>query len=193
MARILLRRLRNYCAAQGFTQAAYFACAQVFALDLCMKSDKRTCECRAHLNSPETYMRRLLFVLGLAALLAACSTDHSSINGTWTAALTGTQTFNLTTSLTEASNNGLNVTNLTFNSQDPCFPGTSTATGAFVVSGTFNGVSSGGFQMTVNSSSGGNQLQLNGTLHNNTITGTWTLTGSTSGCAGSGTFTMNKS
>jgi len=47
--------------------------------------------------------------------------------------------------------------------------------------------------MTVNSSSGGNQLQLNGALHNNTINGTWTLTGSTSGCTGSGTFTMNKS
>ena len=141
-------------------------------------------------------MRRLLIVLGLAALLAACSTDHSSINGTWTAILTdtnGTQAFNLTTSLRAVSNNGLNITNLTFNTQEACFPGTSTATGAFVVSGTFNGVSSGGFQMTVNSSSGGNQLQLNGALHNNTINGTWTLTGSTSGCTGSGTFTMNKS
>ncbi len=141
-------------------------------------------------------MRRLLPLLGLAALLAACSTDHSSINGTWTAVLTdsnGTQDFNLTTSLTAVSNNGLNITNLSFNTQEACFPGTSTATGAFVVSGTFSGVSSGGFQMIVNSSSGGNQLQLNGTLHNNTVTGTWTLTGSTSGCTGSGTFTMNKS
>lgn len=141
-------------------------------------------------------MKRLFLVLGLAALLAACSTDHSSINGTWTAMLTdtnGTPAFNLTTSLTAVSNNGLNVTNLTFNTQQACFPGTSTATGSFVVSGTFNGVTGGGFQMTVNSSSGSNQLQLNGALHNNTISGTWTLTGSTSGCTGSGTFTMNKS
>jgi uncharacterized lipoprotein YajG len=60
-------------------------------------------------------MKRLFFVLGLAALLAACSTDHSSIDGTWTAAFTGTDTFNLTTSLTAVSNNGLSVTNLTFN------------------------------------------------------------------------------
>ena len=38
----------------------------------------------------------------------------------------------------------------------------------------------------------GNSLKLNGTVANgNTITGTWTLTGS-SGCAGSGTFTMTK-
>lgn len=140
-------------------------------------------------------MKRPVLVLGLAALLAACSTDHSSINGTWTAMLAdtnGTQAFNLTTSLTAISN-GLNIINLTFNTQEPCFPGTSTATGAFVASGTFSGVSSGGFQMTVNSSSGSNQLQLNGTLHNNTIRGTWTLTGSTSGCTGTGTFTMNKS
>lgn len=137
-----------------------------------------------------------VFVLGLVGLLAACSSDHSSINGTWTAALTdssGAPAFNLTTSLMAASNNGLDVTNLSFNTQESCFPGTSTATGAFVVSGNFNGMSSGGFQMTIDSSSGANQLQLNGTLHNNTVTGTWTLTGSTSGCAGSGSFTMNKS
>lgn len=141
-------------------------------------------------------MKRLFLVLGLAALLAACSTDHSSINGTWTAVLSdtsGTQAFNFTTALTAVSNNGLNVTNLNFNTQEPCFPGNSTATGAFVVSGTFNGVSAGGFQMTVNSSSGSNQLQLNGTVNNNSVTGTWTLTGSTSGCTGSGNFTMNKS
>lgn len=141
-------------------------------------------------------MKRLFLVLGLAALLAACSTDHSSINGTWTAVLSdtsGTQAFNFTTALTAVSNDGLNVTNLNFNTQEPCFPGNSTATGAFVVSGTFNGVSAGGFQMTVNSSSGSNQLQLNGTVNNNSVTGTWTLTGSTSGCTGSGNFTMNKS
>ena len=141
-------------------------------------------------------MKRLLLVLGLAALLAACSTDHSSINGHWTAALadsTGTQAFKFTTALTAMSNNGLSVSNLTFNTQEPCFPGTSTATGSFAVSGTFNGVSGGGFQMAVNSSSGGNQLQLNGALQNNTVSGTWTLSGSTSGCTGSGTFTMNKS
>lgn len=141
-------------------------------------------------------MKRLLLVLGLAALLAACSTDHSSINGIWTAVLSdtnGSQAFNFTTALTAVSNNGLNLTNLNFNTQEPCFPGTSSATGAFVLSGTFNGISSGGFQMTVNSSSGSNQLQLNGTANNNSIAGTWTLTGSTSGCTGSGTFTMNKS
>jgi hypothetical protein len=137
-------------------------------------------------------MKRLSLVLGLAILLAACSSDHSSINGTWTAALSGAQQLNFTTTLTSTSNNGLNVTNLTFNTQSACFPGTATATGAFVVSGTFNGVSAGGFQLMVNSSSGSDQLEMNGSLSNNTLSGTWTLTGTTSGCTGSGTFTMNK-
>ena len=137
-------------------------------------------------------MKRLSIALGLAILLAACASDHSSINGTWTAALSSAQQLNFTTTLTSTSNNGLNVTNLTFNTQSACFPGTPIATGAFVVSGTMNGVSAGGFQLMVNSSSGGNQLQMNGTLGNNTVSGTWTLTGTTSGCTGSGTFTMNK-
>lgn len=137
-------------------------------------------------------MKRLTFVLGLVILLAGCGSNHSSINGTWTAALSGTEQFNFTTTLTSISNNGLSVTNLTFNSQSPCFPGTSSATGAFVLSGTFNGVSAGGFQLTVNSSGGGNQLEMNGTLANNTLSGTWTLSGTSSGCTGSGTFTMNK-
>ena len=141
-------------------------------------------------------MKKLGLVLGLALLTAACSTgSDTAINGTWTAVLSnpnGSQAFDFTTNLVAVSNNGVSVTSLTFSTQSPCFPGTSTATGAFVVSGTFNGVSSGGFQLTVDSSSGSNELKLNGTLHNNTVSGTWTLTGATSGCTGSGTFTMNK-
>jgi hypothetical protein len=39
---------------------------------------------------------------------------------------------------------------------------------------------------------GSNTLTMQGTINNNTVTGTWTLTGLTSGCSGSGTFTMNK-
>ncbi len=141
-------------------------------------------------------MKRLAIVLGLGLLLAACSTgNNAQINGTWTAVLSqtnGAQAFDFTSNLTSVSNNGLTVTNLSFNTQEVCFPGTSTATGAFVVSGNFNGMTAGGFQMTVNSSSGSNQLQLNGTLNNNTVSGTWTLTGTTAGCVGSGTFSMTK-
>lgn len=46
--------------------------------------------------------------------------------------------------------------------------------------------------MTVQSSTPtGNTLTLTGAVTGNTITGTWTLTGS-SGCTGSGAFTMTK-
>jgi len=140
-------------------------------------------------------MKRLAIVLGLGTLMAACATDHTSINGTWRATLSsrnGAEEFDFTTGLVAISNNGLNVTNLTFNSQNPCFPGTSTASGAFASSGDFNGNASGGFQLTVNSTTGGNQLTLIGMLNQNSLAGTWTLTGQTSGCTGSGTFIMNR-
>jgi hypothetical protein len=141
-------------------------------------------------------MKRLVIALGLGLLMAACATDHTSINGRWIAVLSntdGSQAFNITTSLVAITNNGLNVTSLNFNSQSSCFPGTSTATGAFVVSGSFNGMTTGGFQLTVSSTTGSNQLQLSGAVHNNTVSGTWTLTGTGSGCTGSGSFVMNKS
>jgi hypothetical protein len=140
-------------------------------------------------------MRRLAIVFGLGPLMSACAIDDRSINGTWTAILSssnGAKTFDFTTSLAAIGNNGLNVAYLTFNSQGECFPGSSTASGSFVASGDFNGNASGGIQLTVNSATGENQLKLNGTLHNNTVSGTWTLTGGTSGCTGSGTFIMNK-
>jgi hypothetical protein len=37
-----------------------------------------------------------------------------------------------------------------------------------------------------------NLLTLQGTVNNNTITGNWTLTGTTAGCTGTGSFTMTK-
>jgi hypothetical protein len=42
------------------------------------------------------------------------------------------------------------------------------------------------------SSATNNVLNLNGTVNKNTVTGTWTLTGNTSGCTGSGSFTMQR-
>jgi len=38
----------------------------------------------------------------------------------------------------------------------------------------------------------GNTLTLQGTVNNNAITGTWTLTGLTPGCTGSGNFTLTR-
>lgn len=140
-----------------------------------------------------------ILVLGISLLLAACGTNsNGNINGNWTASLmsstSGAPAMNFTATLSEISNGGLSVTNLTFSSGSACFAAGTTATGGFTVSGNQNGVTSGGFQMNVQSTgSSSNQLTLQGTVSNNTINGTWTLTGTTAGCTGSGSFTMNKS
>jgi hypothetical protein len=140
-----------------------------------------------------------IIVLGIAALLAGCASNaNGNINGNWTASLmessSSTPVFAFTTTLTEISNGGLSVTNLTFTTNSPCFAAGSTATGGFTLSGNQNGVTSGGFLMNIQSTgTSSNVLALQGTVNNNTITGTWTLTGVTAGCSGTGTFTMNKS
>jgi hypothetical protein len=141
-----------------------------------------------------------ILVLGAALALAACGINSSrnSINGNWTAALMSSNSsnpvFNFTLSMNQTSGSNLSITNLNFTTSNPCFASGTTATGGFTLSGTFSGVTSGGFQMNVQSTgSSNNQLTLQGTVNNNTITGNWTLTGTTAGCTGSGTFTMNKS
>ena len=139
------------------------------------------------------------FVLGIALLLSSCgNTSNGNINGNWTAALLssnqGGPTFDFTTNLSETSGGGLSITNLTFTTSSPCFSARTNATGGFTLSGNQNGVTSGGFEMNIQSTaSGTNVLSLQGTVRNNTITGQWTLTGTGPGCIGSGQFTMNKS
>jgi hypothetical protein len=142
-----------------------------------------------------------IFVLGLALVLSACGTnsDNGSINGNWTAALMnsnsgGPPVFDFTATFTESSGSGVTITNLNFTTSTPCFASGSTATGGFTLSGNQNGVTSGGFQMNIQSTgSASNLLTLQGTVSNNKISGTWSLSGTTSGCSGSGAFTMNKS
>lgn len=150
----------------------------------------------------EDLMKQLgIMFLAVAALaLAGCgSNSNNNINGNWTASLMSSNSsntpvmgFNVT--LNQTSGSSLSVTNLSFTSSSPCFAGGSTATGGFTLSGNFNGVTSGGFQMNVQSTptAGSNLLTLQGTVNNNTINGTWTLTGTGSGCTGTGSFTMNK-
>jgi hypothetical protein len=142
-----------------------------------------------------------IFVLGIALVLAGCGSNSNSniINGNWTAALLnsssgGSPVFNFTTTLTQSSGSSVSVTNLSFTTSSPCFASGSTATGGFTLSGNLNGVTSGGFQMNIQSTgSSNNLLTLQGTVSNNTISGTWSVSGTTSGCSGSGQFTMNKS
>lgn len=139
-----------------------------------------------------------IFMLAIAFVLAGCGANsNGNINGNWTASLmnsaSSTPVFNFTTTLTEASGGGLSVTNLTFTTNSPCFASGTTATGGFTLSGNMNGVTSGGFQMNIKSTGAStNTLTLQGTVSNNTITGTWNLTGVTAGCTGTGNFTMNR-
>ncbi|MBV9623892.1 MAG: hypothetical protein JOZ14_07940 [Acidobacteria bacterium] len=146
-------------------------------------------------------MKQVLAIslLGIAFLLAGCgATSSNTINGNWTAALMSSNqmsspVFNFTVTLATTGGPNVSVSNLKFTSANSCFAGGATATGGFILSGNLNGVTSGGFQMNIQSASGGNNsLDLQGTVNNNTITGTWTLAGTTSGCTGSGSFTMNK-
>jgi hypothetical protein len=141
-----------------------------------------------------------IVVLGIALALAGCgsNSNNGNINGNWSAALmssnSGNPVFDFTATFTQVSGSGLSVTNLTFTTATPCFASGSNATGGFTLSGNQNGVTSGGFQMNIQSTGAtvSNLLTLQGTVNNNTISGTWTLTGTTAGCAGSGNFTMNK-
>ena len=64
--------------------------------------------------------------------------------------------------------------------------------GSFTLAGNFNGQLNGKFGMIVQSGTPtGNTLTLTGSAAGSTISGNWMLTGS-SGCTGSGTFSMTK-
>lgn len=141
---------------------------------------------------------RIAMILALGLALTACGGGNSSSSataaGNWTATLTnadGTPAFAFTTSLTQ--NGGtLMVTgsNLSFTTSTACFTSGGTQTGSFGVNGAMNGNVTGAFQLTITSGTpSGNTLVLQGTVNNDTITGTWALTG-TGACTGSGTFTM---
>jgi hypothetical protein len=149
-------------------------------------------------------MNRGIFatLLGLALVLGGCGNSNSTnstsgnVNGNWTATLSNpdsTPAFAFTTGFTQMSGSSVSVTKFTFATSSPCFVSGETATASFVVSGNFSGSAMGAFQLTVKSGNpSGDTLTLQGTVTNNTITGTWTLVGISSGCTGSGNFTATK-
>ena len=137
-------------------------------------------------------------LVGFALILLGCGTSSSkggNINGNWTASLTdahGTQVLAFNTSLTESSNSAVSISNFNLSSNSPCFVSGETESGTFALGGNFNGNVAGKFGMNVVSGSpGGNNLTLSGTVNGNTISGTWSLTGS-AGCTGNGAFTMTR-
>jgi hypothetical protein len=137
----------------------------------------------------------VLLAMGLA--LVGCgsnNTNPSTINGTWNATLTDSnsvQAFTFGVSLATNSDGSLSISNFTFTSNSPCFVSGETAAGTFTLTGNTNGKVNGTFGFTVTSGTpAGNTVNLTGTANGNTITGTWTMTGT--GCSGTGTFTMTK-
>jgi len=139
----------------------------------------------------------LVTVVALGAILAECGSNNhsSSINGTWNATLLANNSatvFAFGTSLEQNSDGSVTVVSFKFSSSSPCFVSGQTEIGSFTLSGNFNGQTSGKFGMTVDSGMpSGNTLALVGTAAGNRISGNWRLTGS-SGCTGSGTFSMTR-
>ena len=139
----------------------------------------------------------ILVALGL--ILLACgggSSSSNTVTGNWTATLTntdGTTAFAFTTSLSQSNGTMVTGANLTFTTSTGCFTSAASQTGSFVLSGNLNGNLAGAFQLTITSATpSGNTLTLQGTVNNNTVTGTWTLAGLIPGCTGSGNFTMTR-
>ncbi|MFZ0806486.1 MAG: hypothetical protein WAN03_09905 [Candidatus Sulfotelmatobacter sp.] len=148
-------------------------------------------------------MRQLVAVvlLGVCAALVGCGSNSgsnpASINGTWTATLMDSNNqqafFQFATNLIVQGNGTLAVSSFTITSPSPCITSTggTTETGSFSLSGNFNGNVTGTFGFTVQSDSPAtNTIKLTGTANGNTISGTWSATGT--GCTGNGTFTMTK-
>lgn len=137
----------------------------------------------------------LVLAVGLALVGCSSSNNSQNINGNWSATLTDANnnpTLSFSTTIAQSSNGSLSMTNLHFSTNSPCFVSGETATGSFTLGGNFSGNVSGTFGMNVQSGSpGGNTLAMNGTVTGGAITGNWTLAGS-SGCTGSGHFTMTK-
>jgi hypothetical protein len=142
----------------------------------------------------------VLFALALATVgCGSGSNSSTNINGNWSASLTstpgGAPIYTFTTTFAETSGGGVSVTSFTLNSSNgSCFTGQTTETGSFTLSGNFSGSVTGTFGMTITSQDTGGQdvLALQGGVGpNNTLTGNWSVTGTTA-CVGQGSFTINK-
>ena len=137
-------------------------------------------------------------LLGVTLILSGCgSNSHlaGNINGLWSATMSssGADAFSFMTNLTVNADGSLGTTNfsLTVNSGPCTFP-TSTESGTFKITGNFNGQVSGKFHYVITSTGVEvNTLTLDGTVSAGQISGTWSVSGATANCTGTGTFTMN--
>jgi len=144
----------------------------------------------------------IIVLASVALAMAGCgssSNNSTNVNGNWSASLsnspTGPTIYSFTTTIAESSGGGVSVSSFTLTSSNgSCFTGPTTETGSFTLSGNFSGSVTGTFGMTITAQDTGGQNVLmlqGGVAPNNTITGNWSVTGTTA-CTGQGTFTMNK-
>jgi hypothetical protein len=143
-------------------------------------------------------LTRVTVLLALCLMLVSCGGSSGSggpgtINGNWTATLSGTGVFpsvpvtiQFTVTLNQTSPPNVDATN--FTPPNSCFSNPS------ALSSTFSG---GAFTLQILAFSGAfqNKMNLQGNLDGNTITGNWTFVGGASqeSCSASGTFKMTRS
>lgn len=142
---------------------------------------------------------------GITALLALClmlvscgSGSPDTINGNWSATLSGAQVLKFTVTLNQTSPPDVEMANFSFTTPTPCFDASHTQSSTFISNGVVDGNITGVFTLgigTIFPDQAQNELNLQGNVVGKTITGNWTLTGGAStGCnSDSGTFTMIKS
>ncbi len=153
---------------------------------------------------------RLILPVALAIALLGCGSQNQArpvnLSGNWTATLqkaSGTTVFSLSTSITEVGSTVLNVNSVTFNPASSCFQSPVTASGLAQFASSGYGYYSGGgggttaMSLTIKGlapGGGSDTLTLQGTANaSNSVSGTWTVTGVSTACSGSGGFTMTKS
>ncbi len=139
----------------------------------------------------------IALVLLLSVSLAGCGSSNGSgnINGSWFATLSGStsEALAFTVGLTVNGDGSLGSSNFSFtvNNTSCTFPSV-TESGSFMFTGNFNGQVSGKFHYVVTSTGTEvNTLTLDGTVSGGAINGTWSVSGATAGCSGTGTFVMN--
>jgi hypothetical protein len=136
----------------------------------------------------------ILLALGLTMLSCGSSVGglrSGNINGAWTATLTnpnGSIAYKFSATFTQGTGGALSVTNLNFTIPGPCLlSGALGAQGSFTPSIGFFGMSMAALDV------GGPMLNLQGTLSNNMISGTWTASATLPPCSGNGSFTAQPS
>ena len=148
----------------------------------------------------------LALMVSLALAMLGCGGGGSTIpadtlKGSWTAGLMnsdGTLALGFTVALTQTGQN-IGVSSVDFVPSSSCFAPGMTALASLTSVTTTHGVTSGSFQMTIQSGptnvNGDNTLILQGSLVRTSISGTWGLTGTGIQCSDtlktmSGNFSM---